>query len=129
MLESALCRARKKWACSDEDLASLAAAYAFGLARNHPLVDGKKRAAFLADMVFLGLNGIDFEPVEAEAAVIIRDLAAGHVGEEGLTRWVRDRWQAEPKPSRPQRLSRKRSKAEKDHPPGRRRLPSRTKKK
>ena len=89
-LESALGRARNRWAYEDGDLASLAAAYAFGIARNHPFVDGNKRAALLALVTFLGLNGIDFRADEAEAVVIIRDLAAGLVAEDGLARWIRD---------------------------------------
>lgn len=91
-LESALDRARNRWAYEEGDLAQLAAAYAFGIARNHPFVDGNKRAALLALVTFLGLNGIDFVAGEAEAVVMIRDLAAGLVAEEGLTRWIRDNW-------------------------------------
>lgn len=90
LLESALDRPRNKAAYGDTDLASLAAAYAFGLVRNHAFADGNKRAALLAIVTFLGLSGIDFRASEAEAAVIIRDLAAGEVKEEGLTRWIRD---------------------------------------
>jgi death-on-curing protein len=90
-LESALGRPRNRWAYEQGDLASLAAAYAFGIARNHPFVDGNKRAALLALVTFLGLNGIDFVADEAEAAVIVRDLAAGLVSEEGLVRWIRDK--------------------------------------
>lgn len=86
-------RARNRWAYEDGDLASLAAAYAFGIARNHPFhpfVGGNKRAALLAAVTFLGLNGIAFVADEAEAVVIVRDLAAGLVDEDGLARWIRD---------------------------------------
>ncbi len=93
-LESALGGPRNRWVYEQGDLAALAAAYAFGVARNHPFVDGNKRMALLALTVFLGLNGIDFVADEAEAAVIFRDLAAGLVNEEGLARWIRDRWPA-----------------------------------
>lgn len=89
-LESALGRARNRWAYENSDLAALAAAYAFGIARNHPFVDGNKRAALLAIVTFLGLNDIDFVADEAEAVVIIRDLAAGNIEEDGLARWIRD---------------------------------------
>jgi death-on-curing protein len=89
-LESALGRARNRWAYEQDDLASLAAAYTFGIARNHPFVDGNKRTALLALVTFLGLNRVDFVADEAEAAVIMRDLAAGKVDETGLTRWIRD---------------------------------------
>ncbi|MDP3547855.1 MAG: type II toxin-antitoxin system death-on-curing family toxin [Phreatobacter sp.] len=90
MLESALGRPVNKFSYGEEDLAALAAAYAFGIARNHPFVDGNKRAAFAAIIVFLGLNDIAFAPPPAEATAIILALAAGEVGEEGLTRWIRD---------------------------------------
>jgi death-on-curing protein len=89
-LESALGRARNRLAYDGGDIAALAAAYAFGIARNHPFVDGNKRAALLSLVTFLGLNGIDFVVDEAEAAVMIRDLAAGLVDESGLARWIRD---------------------------------------
>lgn len=92
MLESALDRPRNKWAYGETDLAVLAAAYAYGLARNHPFVDGNKRAALLSVYTFLGLNGVDFIADEAAAVVIFRDLAAGDVDEDGLSRWIRDNW-------------------------------------
>jgi death-on-curing protein len=92
MLESALGRPKNKWSYGESDLAKLAAAYAFGIARNHPFVDGNKRAALLGIITFLGLNDIDFVASEAEAVVIIRDLAAGEVDEDGLARWIRDNW-------------------------------------
>jgi len=92
MLESALDRPRNKWAYGETDLAVLAAAYGYGIARNHPFADGSKRAALLAIFTFLGLNEIEFIADEAEAVVIIRDLAAGEVDEEGLSRWIRDNW-------------------------------------
>lgn len=95
MLESALGRPVNKWSYGESDLAALAASYAFGIARNHPFVDGNKRAALLCLVTFLGLNDVDFVADEAEAVVIIRDLAAGEVDEEGLARWIRDNW---PKP-------------------------------
>jgi death-on-curing protein len=92
LLESALARPMNKFAYGETDLAALAAAYAFGIARNHPFVDGNKRAAFASIIVFLGLNEIDFDvPPEAATAMIL-SLAAGEVGEEGLTRWIRDNW-------------------------------------
>lgn len=92
MLESALDRPKNKWSYGETDLGALAAAYAFGIARNHPFVDGNKRASFLSIVTFLGLNDIEFLADEAEAAVIIQDLAAGIVDEDGLRRWIRDSW-------------------------------------
>lgn len=92
MLESALGRAQNKWTYGETNLAALAAAYAYGIARNHPFVDGNKRAAFLSIITFLGLNDIDFAPAEAEAVVMILGLASGEIDEEGLARWIRDNW-------------------------------------
>jgi len=89
-LESALGRPRNKWNYGETDLAVLAAAYAYGIARNHAFVDGNKRAAFVSLVLFLRLNEIDFSPDKAQALVIIQDLAAGTVKEDGLTRWIRD---------------------------------------
>jgi death-on-curing protein len=95
MLESALDRPRNRWAYESAELAELAAAYAFGIARNHPFVDGNKRTALLALYTFLGVNGYDFVVAEAEAAAIILALAAGEVSEESLARWIRDNWPPE----------------------------------
>src|SRR3954462_11960947 len=81
---------------SETDLAVLAAAYAFGIARNHPFVDGNKRAAFGAMIVFLGLNDVDFRVAPESATAMILALAAGEVNEEGLTRWIKDNWPSEP---------------------------------
>ena len=72
----------------------MAAAYAYGIARNHPFVDGNKRIACWRSMIFLGVNGIDFNVPEAEAAAIILSLAAGEVSEQSLTRWIKDNWPA-----------------------------------
>jgi len=95
MLESALDRPRNRWAYQSAGLAELAAAYAFGIARNHPFVDGNKRTSLLALYTFLGVNGIDFNVPEAEAAAVILSLAAGEVDESGLVRWIRDNWPVE----------------------------------
>jgi death on curing protein len=92
MLESALDRPKNKWTYEQADLAQLAAAYAYGVARNHPFIDGNKRSALLALYTFLGINGIDFIVPEADAAAVILSLAAGEVSEESLTRWIRDNW-------------------------------------
>ena len=94
-LESALARPINRWRYEGADLSELAAAYAFGLARNHAFVDGNKRIAFVAMTLFLRRNGILFAPDQAQAAAIIVGLAAGEIDESGLTRWIRDNW---PKP-------------------------------
>jgi death on curing protein len=91
-LESALGRSLNRCAYQSADLPELAAAYAFGIARNHSFIDGNKRAALLAVVTFLGLNDIDFVVDEAEAVVMIRGFAAGEIDEDGLTRWLRDNW-------------------------------------
>lgn len=90
LLESALARPVNKFGYGEIDLAALAAAYAFGIAKNHPFVDGNKRAAFAAIIVFLGLNDIDFVVPTEQATAIILALAAGEIGEDGLTRWIAD---------------------------------------
>lgn len=91
-LESALNRARNKWEYEGADLALLGAAHAFGIARNHPFIDGNKRAAFVSMMLFLRKNGVKFSPPQSEATRIILEVAAGNIGEEGLARWIRDHW-------------------------------------
>lgn len=94
MLESVLMRPVNEWHYGETDMAALAAAYAFGLARNHPFVDGNKRIAFLVMIVFLRINEIKFAPLPGEATEIILALAAGEVSEASLTRWIRDNWPA-----------------------------------
>ena len=90
MLRSALDRPVNKWRDEQASLDELAAAYAFGLAKNHAFVDGNKRIAFMAMMVFLHKSGVVFNPDSAEATTIILALAAGEVSEQSLVRWIRD---------------------------------------
>ncbi len=92
LLRSAIGRPVDKWHCEQADLPELAAAYAFGLAKNHPFVDGNKRIAFMSTMTFLRKNKARFAPDQAHATKIIMALAAGEVSEESLTRWIRDNW-------------------------------------
>ena len=92
LLESPLGRPLNKHAYESPDLASVAAAYGFGLALNHAFVDGNKRIAFLAMVTFLRLNNIDLVVPESEAVVMMQAIAAGEVDEEGLARWIRDNW-------------------------------------
>ncbi len=89
-LALALGRPINKWTYEKADLMTCAAAYAYGIARNHPFVDGNKRAAFLAILMFLGLNGVVFKPTPSEATAAMLDLAAGTLGEDGLAAWIRD---------------------------------------
>ncbi|PPQ14866.1 death on curing protein [Bradyrhizobium shewense] len=90
MLRSVLDRPINKWRYEQVPIDELAAAYAFGLAKNHAFVDGNKRIAFMAMMVFLHKNGVAFTPDPAEATTIILSLAAGEVSEQSLVRWIRD---------------------------------------
>jgi death-on-curing protein len=90
-LESALARPRQRWAYDEaSDIGSLAAAYAFGIARNHPFQDGNKRTAFLAMTVFAELNGLSLEASETEVVQVMVGLAAGDLTEEELASWLRE---------------------------------------
>lgn len=89
-LESAIGRPINKWRYEAAELPELAAAYAFGIVRNHPFVDGNKRAGFMAMVGFLILNGVAFDPDPVEATAVTLALAAGEIDESGLTRWIRD---------------------------------------
>ena len=91
-LRSALERPVNKWHYESAELPELAAAYAFGLAKNHAFVDGNKRVAFISMVAFLRKNGVAFKPDLAEATAIILALAASEVSEESLARWIRDNW-------------------------------------
>jgi death-on-curing protein len=89
-LESALARPQQKWHYEDRvDVPTLAAAYIFGLVRNHPYRDGNKRIGFLAMVTFLGMNGYDFMATDAEVVTEILALAAGTVSEEAVADWIR----------------------------------------
>ena len=95
MLRSALERPINKWRYEQTELAELAAAYAYGLAKNQAFVDGNKRIAFLAMRIFLLKNDVRFNPKPEHATSIILSLAAGEVSEESLARWIRDNWPSE----------------------------------
>jgi death-on-curing protein len=90
LLESALARPINKFAYGESDLANLAAAYGFGIARNHPFVDGNKRTALASMLVFLGLNGFDLDAPREQATAIILGLAAGEISEKALAVWIAD---------------------------------------
>lgn len=92
LLESALARPKQVLAYGeDADIAALAAAYAYGLARNHPYHDGNKRIAFMAMVVFAELNGFEFDAPEADVVDVMVSLAAGGLEEERLADWLRAR--------------------------------------
>jgi death-on-curing protein len=90
-LESALARARQRWHYDpDADLATLAAAYMYGLCRNHAFRDGNKRVSFLSAVVFLELNGQSFEASDEEVVKQTLALAAGDLSEADLVEWIRN---------------------------------------
>ena len=94
-LESALARAKQRWSYEPEtDLTRLAAAYAFGICANHPFRDGNKRVAFLAAVIFLGLNGLDLIASEKEVVDKMLALASNEIDEEAVAAWIRSRVQA-----------------------------------
>jgi death on curing protein len=90
MLESALARPLNLAAMDKPDLADLAAAYAFGLAKNHPFVDGNKRIALLAVGLFLALNRRRLTAPQADAVRMIFGLAGGEIDERVLATWIRE---------------------------------------
>jgi death-on-curing protein len=93
-LESAIARPLNQYHYGKTELAALAAAYGFGLSRNHAFVDGNKRTAFLAIVTFLGLNDLEFVMPEPEAVVVMLALAAGEIDEAGLAKWIADKLQS-----------------------------------
>ncbi len=91
LLASALARPKNVFAYDEgADLAALAAAYGIGLVRNHPFVDGNKRAGLIAVDLFLRLNGSRLTATNAEAVIEILALAAGERDDASFTQWVRD---------------------------------------
>lgn len=90
LVESALGRPPNLAAYGEPDVADLAAAYAFGLARNHPFADGNKRTAAVTALVFLMINQIDFAITEPELVVMTIALAAGDLTEDEVARCFRD---------------------------------------
>lgn len=89
MLDSALARGQNLAAYGDPDVADLAAAYGFGIARNHPFVDGNKRAALIATELFLLLNGYELVVGDAECVLTILALASGEIDDPEIAAWLR----------------------------------------
>ncbi len=89
LLESALSRPVNRWHYGDDDFANLAAAYAYGVARNHPFIDGNKRTAWVLARLFLTLNGqlLIFDQTDATRTIIA--LAAGQLSEDEMADWFR----------------------------------------
>ena len=90
LLESALARPQNSHAYGQADIAALAAAYAFGIVRNHPFIDGNKRTGFLTAAVFLELNGFRFAAREADVVLKVLSLAAGELSEADFAAWLRE---------------------------------------
>ena len=90
LLGSALARPRNKWHYGETDIAALAAAFAFGVAKNHGFLDGNKRTAFTAAALVLALNGLALDAPEVEVVDVVTRLAAGKLTEARLAEWIRD---------------------------------------
>jgi len=92
LLLSALARPENLWAYGESvDAAALAASYAFGIAKNHPFLDGNKRTALVVAVTFLNLNGFDFDAPEAETYTLFLGLAEGTKSEEDVASWFREK--------------------------------------
>lgn len=91
LFDSAMARPQNLSLCGEPDGAALAASYAFGIARNHPLVDGNKRTAAVVSETFLILNGHSLGASNAEVVVAFLALAAGDLSEDELADWFRER--------------------------------------
>ncbi len=90
LLESALARPiNQAGYTADADVCALATAYAFGIARNHPFIDGNKRTAYVAMELFLIDHGFILTAEDGEAVLTFIALASGHIGEEELAAWIR----------------------------------------
>lgn len=91
LLESALARPLNRWSYGEDDFATLAACYAFGIARNHPFVDGNKRTAWVAARLFLMVNDATLAFQKADAIRMMLALASGDLPEDELADWFRER--------------------------------------
>jgi death-on-curing protein len=89
MFESALAKSQNLAAYGEPDFAELAAAYGFGLAKNHPFLDGNKRTAFVAVELFLRLNGYVLEADDASCVLTMLAVAAGEIDEQNFAAWIR----------------------------------------
>lgn len=89
-LESAIARAQQLAHYGSPDVAELAAAYGFGIARNHPFSDGNKRTAFVAVELFLALNGHELTADDSDCILTMLRLAAGDTEEAAFAQWIRE---------------------------------------
>jgi len=90
LLDSALAKPENLFAYGKPTIFDLAASYGFGLVKNHPFIDGNKRAGFITAVTFLELNGYRFQASEAEAAVRTLALAAGELSEKEFAAWLKE---------------------------------------
>lgn len=91
LLESALARPRQHYAYADSpDILEMAALYTAGVVRNHPFIDGNKRAGFVIGVLFLELNGFEIRASEEDATQAVTSLAAGTLDEAGYSSWLRE---------------------------------------
>ena len=88
LLDSGLARPQNVFAYGEPSLFDLTAAYCAGIVRNHPFIDGNKRTGLMAAYAFLRLNGYRLTASEPEAVFMIRDLAAGEIGEAKIAAWI-----------------------------------------
>ena len=90
LLQSALARPQNLSAYESPDIADLAAAYGYGISRNHPFNDGNKRTAFVAVELFLMLNGYELDADDKACILTMLDVASGNIYEEAFAAWIRD---------------------------------------
>jgi len=90
LLDAALARPEQHFSYGDPDIFGLAAAYVYGIVRNHPFLDGNKRIGFVTGIIFLEENGKSFNPSEAEAVQAVRDLASKKITEEEFAIWLEE---------------------------------------
>ena len=90
LLEPALARPRHLLSCGGTNLFAMAAAYAHGIVKNHPFLDGNKRSGFMAAALFLEINGMNFRASEEHAVLFTVGLASGEISEEEYAAWLKD---------------------------------------
>ena len=90
LLESAMARPEHLAAYSEPDIAELAASYGYGIARNHPFIDGNKRTAFVAALLFLAFNDYSFQATDSDKVIVMLKVAAGEITEAEFATWIRN---------------------------------------
>jgi death-on-curing protein len=90
LLDSALARPRRQFACASQSMIEMATAYTAGIVQTHPFIDGDKRTGFVVGNLFVEMNGFVFTASEAEAAQVVLELAAGTVDKTGFAAFLRD---------------------------------------